>query len=134
MTSKIVSMSLQQSPEHRSQNYTIAEGSFEAVEAFSRLLLTLSGPSSKTPELSHHDVAEEAGRFRVWAANMGALQMPSSATSLDSRLHDAPQVREQVQRILNRLLQTIRRGKAKVPFYHYSAYTTKRHLSPPGRR
>ncbi|KAH6880725.1 hypothetical protein B0T10DRAFT_411738, partial [Thelonectria olida] len=34
----------------------------------------------------------EQGRFRVWSRNIGALREPTSASSLDSRLRDAPKI------------------------------------------
>lgn len=44
---------------------------------------------------------DELGRFRVWAANIGALQKGHS--SLDYRLREAPLVRDNVQKLLKEL-------------------------------
>ncbi|KAI9763315.1 MAG: hypothetical protein M1839_006520 [Geoglossum umbratile] len=46
-------------------------------------------------------IEDEFGRFRVWAANIGALQKGHS--SLDYRLREAPLVQENVQKLLKEL-------------------------------
>ena len=90
---------------------TIAAASFEAISAFNRLITTVDESDDKKPELSSKIVVDERGRFHVWAGNIGALQSPISAASLDSRLSDAPQVQRQVLMILERLIQSIKKGE-----------------------
>ncbi|KAF4334107.1 ankyrin repeat [Fusarium beomiforme] len=46
---------------------------------------------------------DEQGRFRVWASNLGALQPPDSAKSLDQRLKDAPLMKRSIASGLERL-------------------------------
>ncbi len=48
---------------------------------------------------------DELGRLRMWAANIGAHQTGQS--SLDFRLRDASHVREQIIKLLHRLLQRL---------------------------
>ncbi|KPM41492.1 hypothetical protein AK830_g5087 [Neonectria ditissima] len=48
-------------------------------------------------------VEDDRGRYRVWAANLGALQAPKSSKSLDYRLRDALQMRDSVISGLHRL-------------------------------
>ena len=48
---------------------------------------------------------DELGRFKIWAANIGAHRVGQS--SLDFRLHDASHVREQVSRVLNGMKQDL---------------------------
>ncbi|KAH8650454.1 hypothetical protein BGZ61DRAFT_487849 [Ilyonectria robusta] len=49
----------------------------------------------------------EQGRFRVWARNIGALREPTSASSLDSRLQDAPKVQKALADGLEGLLESL---------------------------
>lgn len=48
-------------------------------------------------------VEDDAHRFRLWGGNIGAFQDPEKRSSLDARLKDAPQVRRQISRLLDRL-------------------------------
>jgi hypothetical protein len=89
----------------------IAADCFRAVKVFGNLISHLADSSCKTPEMPARVIQDELGRFRVWAGNMGALQDPDSTASLDFRLIDAPQIRQQVLRILRRLIQSIQKGK-----------------------
>ncbi|KAJ4197281.1 hypothetical protein NW759_016331 [Fusarium solani] len=49
----------------------------------------------------------EQGRFRIWARNIGALRDPTSTSSLDSRLHDAPKFRNAIASVLEGLLESL---------------------------
>jgi hypothetical protein len=64
------------------------------------------------PELAAHAAevpvnawADELGRLRVWAANIGAHQ--SGQASLDYRLRDASHIKTQAVRLLERLRRTL---------------------------
>ncbi|KAH7232666.1 hypothetical protein B0J15DRAFT_409016, partial [Fusarium solani] len=60
-----------------------------------RSLQRLLECSNSPGDVQHvQSLEDECGRFRVWAANIGALQPERSASSLDSRLRDAPKQRE----------------------------------------
>ncbi|KAK1655851.1 hypothetical protein BDP81DRAFT_486977, partial [Colletotrichum phormii] len=52
---------------------------------------------------------DEAGRFKTWALNIGALQRPQSASSLDSRLRTANRMRENLFSLLQRLSNALAR-------------------------
>lgn len=54
--------------------------------------------SSLSGQIQVVALEDEFGRFRVWAANIGALQKGHS--SLDYRLREAPLVQENVQKLL----------------------------------
>lgn len=90
---------------------TIAAVSSQVTSAFSQLISKLVDPSCNTTELNSSTIQDEQGRFHVWAGNIGALQSPGSVASLDSRLSDAPQIKEQVCKIMVRLNQSIEKGK-----------------------
>ncbi|ELR10333.1 hypothetical protein GMDG_04715 [Pseudogymnoascus destructans 20631-21] len=76
------------------------------LEAFGALRSHLQ---SAKPELAAQvpdaDVEDEFGRFRLWAANIGALSRGHS--SLDYRLRDAPVVLEGALKLLNELQQEL---------------------------
>ncbi|OBT75924.1 hypothetical protein VF21_05770 [Pseudogymnoascus sp. 05NY08] len=76
------------------------------LEAFGALRSHLQAAK---PELAAQvpdaDVEDEFGRFRLWAANIGALSRGHS--SLDYRLRDAPLVLEGALKLLNELQQEL---------------------------
>ncbi|OBR08869.1 Ankyrin repeat protein [Colletotrichum higginsianum IMI 349063] len=53
---------------------------------------------------------DEAGRFKIWAANIGALQRPQSFGSLDSRLKSAERMKSSVVSVLRRLEDALGRA------------------------
>ena len=57
--------------------------------------------SEAEPSLAASAVRDELGRFRIWTGNIGALQRDSR--SLDYRLREASQVRDQVTKVLQDL-------------------------------
>src|SRR6266536_6101440 len=68
------------------------------------LCTKLRNPNCKyLDQISPSAVEDESRRFMVWANNIGALQGPQKQSSLDYRLREAPQVRQQVIRLLDRL-------------------------------
>lgn len=73
---------------------------FAAVQQ--RLQTADSDLAAQVPATALED---EVGRFRLWAANIGALSKGHS--SLDYRLRDAPLVHEGVLKLLNELLQEL---------------------------
>lgn len=46
--------------------------------------------------ITTEDVGDLLDRFLLWAGNLGALRSPSSKLSLDHRLAEAPEVRQQI--------------------------------------
>lgn len=81
-----------------------------ASKAFENLLLKVKKHPDTSQELSTSMIQDEFGRFHVWAANLGASQHPDSASSLDSRLREAPQILDQVIKILDRLISSVEKG------------------------
>lgn len=84
---------------------TICKLSQSCEETFE--LINAAQGNRPTLEHSSGDVDREHGRFRVWARNIGALQEPTSASSLDSRLQAAPKVRNGIIDNLKGLLQSL---------------------------
>lgn len=56
-------------------------------------------------------VDDQAGRFQIWAGNIGALQKPQSTGSLDYRLKDFEVTKASVQSGLERLQGAVKRGR-----------------------
>lgn len=53
--------------------------------------------------MTQEQVEDQAGRFKIWAGNLGAFQRLPSTASLDYRLKDSPKVAAQVQELLQDL-------------------------------
>jgi hypothetical protein len=60
--------------------------------------------------ISHLQVSECSGQFRIWAGNIGALQTIQSASSLDYRLREVPKVSKQVLSLLEDLEEALADG------------------------
>jgi len=60
--------------------------------------------------ISHLQVSECSGQFRIWAGNIGALQTIQSASSLDYRLREVPKVSNQVLSLLSDLEEALADG------------------------
>lgn len=77
----------------------IADHSRQCVQSFGQLAeLIQENVDEYESQLSVTKVSDEFGRFKIWAGNIGALQEDSR--SLDYRLREASQVRDQVTKIL----------------------------------
>lgn len=88
----------------------------------------LTAEADRVVESNRGDDLEEAihdarGRFNVWAANLGALQLPHSSRSLDSRLRDAALMRSSITSGLERLADVQTRGRFTRYKYRKHAYT-----------
>lgn len=56
-------------------------------------------------------VTDQLHRLRLWARNTGALQQPSSRSSLDARLAEAPLVADQIVDFLQELRSDLGEGR-----------------------
>jgi len=54
-------------------------------------------------DISHLQICDSYGQFKIWAGNIGALQTIQSASSLDYRLREVPKVSKQVVTLLEDL-------------------------------
>lgn len=52
----------------------------------------LTKPPRQEIRLSHEQVNDELERFSLWMGNIGALHLPASSMSLESRLSEATEV------------------------------------------
>lgn len=83
-------------------HYTLCESSFTH-------LIHLVEASAPPQNNFSPNVAEELGRFRVWAGNTGAHR--TGRVSLDYRLREASHIHNQVAKLLTDLLTDLEKGK-----------------------
>ncbi|KAF3076130.1 hypothetical protein CFAM422_001133 [Trichoderma lentiforme] len=57
--------------------------------------------------ISPSEITDALERFALWAGNLGALRGPTSKLSLEYRLAEAPEIRSQIHRQLDYLLEAI---------------------------
>lgn len=89
---------------------TIAEAVEVCSTSFKRLYKALeSAKSDSRSEISLACVTDQHGRFNVWTGNIGAHRAGQS--SLEYRLRDASQIREEFTKILGYLSETLRDSK-----------------------
>ncbi len=89
---------------------TIAEAVEVCSTSFRRLYKALeSAKGDSRSQISLACVTDQHGRFNVWAGNIGAHQHGQS--SLDYRLRDASQMKEEFTKILGYLSETLHDSK-----------------------
>lgn len=79
-----------------------------SLQKLAYLLQTTTPQTWDTSHISFSKIQDELGRFKVWIANIGAIQKGQS--SLDFRLRDANLVAARVVRILEDLIFSIKEG------------------------
>lgn len=83
----------------------------DCFKSFNRLYEVLESEEADNASRLHFaSIADEIGRFNVWAGNVGAHQHGRS--SLDYRLRDASQMREEFVKVLQYLRETVDDGKS----------------------
>ena len=85
---------------------SIAASGLLCVKYFNKLteLLRASDqPRDFELHISAVAIQDEFGRFKIWAANIGALQPASRSSSLEHRLREATKVRDHVIKLLRDL-------------------------------
>jgi hypothetical protein len=65
--------------------------------------------------ISHATVCDGLGRFKIWAANIGAFQSIQASSSLDYRLREVPKVSKQIIDFLEDLSEALEDGEAVPP-------------------
>lgn len=81
--------------------------------------------------ISHLQVSECSGQFKIWAGNIGALQTIQSASSLDYRLREVPKVSKQVVSLLEDLEEALADGTRSL-YSHPPAYSYPYNLGTDG--
>lgn len=76
----------------------------------------LDQPSySYTNDISSSDVRDQLGRFKIWGSNIGAFQPRTKRSSLEYRLRDASQIRQQVLRLLDDIQESLNESNYNPP-------------------
>ena len=92
---------------------TIASTGKACINCFDQICQIIHDRGSEYgKDITPYAVADEFGRFKIWAGNIGALQPGNS--SLDTRLRQASHVRRQVLRLLDDLNYTLRESRSVV--------------------
>ena len=88
---------------------TISATLLPCLKSFNDLLVLVQISPFATTEVPFTLWQDELGRFRVWAANIGAHQ--TGQASLDFRLRDASHIKNQIIRLLEDLDRTVEEVK-----------------------
>lgn len=83
-------------------------------KAFAALIQASSDTDNCSEQLPHDVLIDLAGRFNVWAGNIGAGQQ--GRASLDYRLREATYIQETVIQTLMYLNESLRKGWSAVSF------------------
>lgn len=93
---------------------TIAEGYVVCCKSFDKLCEALQTSDGRYNEqMSLASVLDEYGRFNSWAGNIGAHRA-YGRVSLDYRLREATEIREQILTFLQYLTGTVEKGKSSI--------------------
>ena len=88
----------------------IASGVAMCIRAFSTFHSSLESSQEIDPTLLGPTLAENLGRFKIWAGNVGAHQF-SRKSSLDYRLRNSPHIKNSVLQLLSGLGELLLDGK-----------------------
>lgn len=92
---------------------TLPEKSRIVQRRFADLINDLEGQN--TPNgISAAEITDALERFALWAGNLGALREPASKLSLEYRLSEAPEIRTQIHRQLDYLIEAIDDGMSQI--------------------
>ena len=92
---------------------SIASGVIACLRAFRSVHDALDSiviRERESTSLLQVSLSDNVGRFKVWAANVGAHQF-ARKSSLDYRLRDAPRIKNGVIQLLNELSEILLEGK-----------------------
>ncbi|KAH6719114.1 hypothetical protein BKA61DRAFT_473803, partial [Leptodontidium sp. MPI-SDFR-AT-0119] len=89
---------------------SIASRAKGCLAQLGRLVGLLEEPDQELIGLSATEVVDTLGRFRIWAANIGALQDIHTKSSLAYRLRDAPKIARQITELLDELAESLEDG------------------------
>ncbi|KAG4435673.1 hypothetical protein IFR05_008839 [Cadophora sp. M221] len=86
---------------------SIASRAKGCLAQLERLVGLLKQPDQQPIGLSATEAVDTLGRFRIWAANIGALQDIHTKSSLAYRVRDAPKISKQITELLDELAQSL---------------------------
>jgi hypothetical protein len=80
----------------------------EVIGCFLRLISSIGTlPTEGQGALTHEEITDALERFQLWSGNIGASVDAAKRVSLDVRLKDAPEVRDQVRELLTDLSEAL---------------------------
>ncbi|KAL3423082.1 hypothetical protein PVAG01_04829 [Phlyctema vagabunda] len=102
---------------------TIADASRLCLKTFNTLCSYLNKNTIHEASMPKAAVADEAGRFRVWCGNLGAVQ--SGHASLDFRIRDSPIMHGNIWQVLSELQRNLSESVAvasgeRLPYEQHS--------------
>jgi len=80
----------------------------QATECIDNLALEQDSDSDEAKALALQLIQDQIGRFRVWAANMGAHHKAASRMSLDYKLKEASHIHNTVVKLLTQLNNSLK--------------------------
>lgn len=72
-----------------------------------RLVGVLEQPGYESIGISASEAVDILGRFKIWAANIGAFQDINIKSSLEFRVRDAPKIASQITELLDELTESL---------------------------
>jgi hypothetical protein len=82
----------------------------QVLQSFQHLQDQLTAIQNLASRISLADIEDETARFKIWGGAIGGLQSPERRSSLDYRLRDASQMRENILRVLQSLNESLQEG------------------------
>jgi hypothetical protein len=82
---------------------SVSEQCRACVTTLKTIVSSLSDPDRQRRRVHHELVNDELERFSLWMGNIGALHLPGSPMSLESRLREASDVLTHILELLDDL-------------------------------
>lgn len=92
------------------QQSPISEHCKICSEKFDQLAVLLDHPHESILGLSLSELEDARSRFQIWQGNLGARQSSTARTSLDHRLREAPNIKNQINELLEDLAEALEEG------------------------
>ena len=81
------------------------------ITTLKSIISSLANLKHRQGKVSHERVSEELDRFILWAGNIGAMHVPESPLSLESRLCDEKEILTYILELLDDINETSSEGK-----------------------
>lgn len=89
------------------QDDSIAILTTRSKREFTRVIRTLEAAGTETGDVTSASLNDAFERLLLWAGNIGAAAAPDKKISLDFRLRDAPDIKEQICELLRDLIEAL---------------------------
>lgn len=95
---------------------SVSEQCRSCITNLKAIILNLSDPDKQKGRVRREQVNDELERFSLWTGNIGAIHLPESPMSLESRLCEVNDVLTHVLELLNDLNETTGERRSTVSF------------------